>query len=140
MGQSVDLTNPPSSAFKADQGDAAQVTGLVADVAASFSYVANAGWGEFASAETTSEDLFGKTFAINVKGEVFGVQKALPLLVEGASSTSTPLCRVNRPAGFQRLCRQQGGGPVDGPYLIGLSEEAAHPGQYGQLRLFDALP
>ncbi|MFF7188952.1 glucose 1-dehydrogenase [Streptomyces sp. NPDC008222] len=46
---------------------------------------ANAGLGEFASLEDAAEKHFDKIFNINVKGAFFTVQKALPLLNEGAS-------------------------------------------------------
>jgi NAD(P)-dependent dehydrogenase (short-subunit alcohol dehydrogenase family) len=46
---------------------------------------ANAGLGEFASIGTYTEEHFDKTFGANVKGLVFTVQKALPLLSEGAT-------------------------------------------------------
>jgi NAD(P)-dependent dehydrogenase (short-subunit alcohol dehydrogenase family) len=46
---------------------------------------ANAGVGEFATLEQTTEAQFDQTFAINVKGALFTVQKALPLLNPGAS-------------------------------------------------------
>lgn len=46
---------------------------------------ANAGWGEFLSLEAITEEHFDKTFAINVKGTVFTVQKALPLLKDGGA-------------------------------------------------------
>jgi NAD(P)-dependent dehydrogenase (short-subunit alcohol dehydrogenase family) len=56
--------------------------------------VANAGGGAFQPLGAITEEEFDKTFAINVKGTLFTVQKALPLLVDGASiiltsSTST---------------------------------------------------
>jgi len=47
--------------------------------------VANAGGGEFAPLGAISEEHFDRTFAINVKGTLFTVQKALPLLRDGAS-------------------------------------------------------
>ncbi|MEV6028469.1 glucose 1-dehydrogenase [Streptomyces sp. NPDC052036] len=47
--------------------------------------IANAGLGEFASLEDAAEKHFDKIFNINVKGAFFTVQKALPLLNEGAS-------------------------------------------------------
>lgn len=47
--------------------------------------VANAGGGEFAALGDITEEHFDKTFAINVKGTLFTVQKALPLLKDGAS-------------------------------------------------------
>ncbi|MDM8355802.1 SDR family NAD(P)-dependent oxidoreductase [Pandoraea communis] len=47
--------------------------------------VANAGGGEFAALGNITEEHFDKTFAVNVKGTLFTVQKALPLLKDGAS-------------------------------------------------------
>jgi len=46
---------------------------------------ANAGGGEFAPLGAITEEHFDKTFAVNVKGLLFTVQKALPLLRDGAS-------------------------------------------------------
>jgi NAD(P)-dependent dehydrogenase (short-subunit alcohol dehydrogenase family) len=46
---------------------------------------ANAGGGSFATLEQVTEEHFDQTFDINVKGMLFTVQKALPLLNDGAS-------------------------------------------------------
>ena len=46
---------------------------------------ANAGGGAFASLSAVTEAHFERTFATNVKGTLFTVQKALPLLRPGAS-------------------------------------------------------
>ncbi|CAN5663349.1 SDR family oxidoreductase [soil metagenome] len=46
---------------------------------------ANAGGGSFASLAEVTGEQFDKEFAINVKGALFTVQKALPYLKEGAS-------------------------------------------------------
>src|SRR5262249_1094466 len=46
---------------------------------------ANAGVGEFASADKITEEHFDKLFGINVRGLVFTVVKALPLLRDGGS-------------------------------------------------------
>ena len=46
---------------------------------------ANAGGGEFGTLGTYTEEHFDKTFNTNVKGLVFTVQKALPLLPDGAT-------------------------------------------------------
>jgi NAD(P)-dependent dehydrogenase (short-subunit alcohol dehydrogenase family) len=46
---------------------------------------ANAGVGEFAALGEITEDHFDKIFAINVRGTLFTVQKALPLLKDGGS-------------------------------------------------------
>lgn len=56
--------------------------------------VANAGGGSFQPLGAITEEEYDKTFDINVKGTVFTVQKALPLLRDGGSviltsSTST---------------------------------------------------
>ena len=46
---------------------------------------ANAGIAKYAALGTITEDLFQSIFDINVKGVLFSVQKALPLLPDGAS-------------------------------------------------------
>src|SRR4051812_26824248 len=46
---------------------------------------ANAGIGEFAPLDQITENHFDKQFNVNVKGLLFTVQKALPLLQPGAS-------------------------------------------------------
>jgi NAD(P)-dependent dehydrogenase (short-subunit alcohol dehydrogenase family) len=46
---------------------------------------ANAGTAEFAPLEAITEEHFDKTFNTNVKGLLFTVQKALPLIPDGAS-------------------------------------------------------
>jgi NAD(P)-dependent dehydrogenase (short-subunit alcohol dehydrogenase family) len=64
---------------------------------------ANAGGGEFAPLGQITEALFDKTFAVNVKGTLFTVQKALPSMHAGGSiiltgsttgSTGTPAFSV----------------------------------------------
>ncbi|WP_439677283.1 SDR family NAD(P)-dependent oxidoreductase [Embleya sp. MST-111070] len=46
---------------------------------------ANAAAASFATLEQTTEEHFDETFGVNVRGTVFTVQKALPLLNDGAS-------------------------------------------------------
>ena len=46
---------------------------------------ANAGVAEFASLEKITEEHFDRLFNINVKGTLFTVQKALPLMNDGGS-------------------------------------------------------
>jgi NAD(P)-dependent dehydrogenase (short-subunit alcohol dehydrogenase family) len=46
---------------------------------------ANPAWGEFLRLGEITEEHFDKTFDINVKGLLFTVQKALPLMPEGGS-------------------------------------------------------
>ena len=50
---------------------------------------ANAGVAEFAPLDKITEDHFDKLFDINVKGALFTVQKALPLLKDGGSIVLT---------------------------------------------------
>ena len=47
--------------------------------------LANAGGGEFMPLSAITEEHYDRIFATNVKGTLFTVQKALPLLVDGAS-------------------------------------------------------
>jgi NAD(P)-dependent dehydrogenase (short-subunit alcohol dehydrogenase family) len=46
---------------------------------------ANAGTASFATLEQVTEEHFEETFGVNVRGTLFTVQKALPLLNDGAS-------------------------------------------------------
>ena len=46
---------------------------------------ANAGFGEFARLDSVTEEHVDRLFSINVKGALFTVQKALPLLNDGGS-------------------------------------------------------
>src|SRR5258705_3422289 len=47
--------------------------------------VANAGIGEFAPLASLTEEHFDKLFDLNVKGTLFTVQKALPLMNDGGA-------------------------------------------------------
>lgn len=49
----------------------------------------NAGWGEVAPLNAVTEDHFDKTVDLNVKGQFFTVQKALPLFKDGGSIVLT---------------------------------------------------
>jgi len=46
---------------------------------------ASAGYGEFAPIGEVTEEHFDRTFDLNVRGTLFTVQKALPLMVDGGS-------------------------------------------------------
>src|SRR5712675_3694151 len=74
------------------QGDAAQMADLdrlyetIAKVKGRIDIVfANAGFGEFVPFGAVTEEHFDKLFNINVRGTLFTVQKALPLLNDGGS-------------------------------------------------------
>ena len=60
--------------------------------------LANAGGGEFAPLGGITEEHYDRTFDINVKGTLFTVQKALPLLRDGASVILTGSSAANRGA------------------------------------------
>ena len=57
---------------------------------------ANAGGGEFARLEDLTPEQFDSTFSINVRGTVFTVKKALPLLNPGASVIVTGSTAASR--------------------------------------------
>lgn len=50
---------------------------------------ANAGFGEFAPVDATTEEQYDRMFDVNVKGSFFTVQRALPHLNDGASVVLT---------------------------------------------------
>lgn len=57
---------------------------------------ANAGGGELVPLEYITEEHYDRTFATNVKGTLFTVQKALPLLQDGASIILTGSANGNK--------------------------------------------
>ncbi|MFE0456230.1 glucose 1-dehydrogenase [Streptomyces sp. NPDC058914] len=77
------------TAVQADSADLTDLDRLYATVADAGHRIdvlfANAGGGEFATLEQVTEEHFDATFDTNVKGVLFTVQKALPLLTDGAS-------------------------------------------------------
>ena len=58
--------------------------------------LANAGLGELAPLAYVTEEHYDRTFATNVKGTLFTVQKALPLLRDGASVILTGSANGNK--------------------------------------------
>ncbi|WP_461002737.1 SDR family NAD(P)-dependent oxidoreductase [Streptomonospora sediminis] len=80
----------------ADLGDLDRLFAQIADRSAGLDIVvANHGVGEYSPLGTITEEEYDRTTSINLKGTVFTVQKALPLLTDGASvlllSSSTAL-------------------------------------------------
>ncbi len=79
-----------ATAVRGDVADLADIDRLYAAVAERGRPIdvlfANAGGGQFAAAlEQVTEEHFDATFNINVRGMLFTVQKAIPLLNDGAS-------------------------------------------------------
>ncbi len=78
-----------ATAIRADVANLADLDRLFAQVRAQFGRIdvlfANAGIAPFAPLEAVTESDFDALFNINVRGLFFTVQKALPLLSEGAS-------------------------------------------------------
>ena len=94
---------------------------------------ANAGGGEFAELGAITEEHFDKTFATNVKGVLFNVQKALPLLRDGGSVILTSSTTGHhRHARVQCVQRYQGGRAQFRPQLGVRPEGPPHPRQRDQ--------
>lgn len=76
-------------AVRTDVSRLAELDALYADMRTREGHIdvvfANAGGGSFAALGEITEQSFDETFATNVKGTLFTVQKALPLLRDGAS-------------------------------------------------------
>jgi NAD(P)-dependent dehydrogenase (short-subunit alcohol dehydrogenase family) len=80
-----------------DPQDLDRVFGAVASAGTGLDVVfANAGGGELATIDELTPEGFDHTFGINVKGTVFTVQKALPLLNPGASIVVTGSTSAHR--------------------------------------------
>jgi NAD(P)-dependent dehydrogenase (short-subunit alcohol dehydrogenase family) len=89
---------------RADVGDPAALDALYAEVGQNNGHVdvlfANAGVGAFMTLDQVTEQHLDDTFDTNVKGTLFTVQKALPLLSDGASVilTGSTAATVGNPA------------------------------------------
>ncbi len=74
----------------------------------------NAGYAKLEPFAAVTEASFDRTFAVNVRGAFFAVQRLAPLIAEGGPSSSRPRGRSGRHAGDARLRRGQGGGAIAG--------------------------
>lgn len=92
---------PQATAVRCDVGNLADLDALYAVVREQAGridvLVANAGGAVVAPLEQITEEQFDTTFASNVKGVLFSVQKALPLLSAGASVIVTGSTTSVRP-------------------------------------------
>jgi NAD(P)-dependent dehydrogenase (short-subunit alcohol dehydrogenase family) len=89
LDAAVKELGPKASGVQADAGKLADLDKLFAQIKQQHGRLdvlfVNAGGGEFATIDQVTEEHFDKTFATNVKGVVFTVQKALPLMSKGAT-------------------------------------------------------
>jgi len=89
LDAAVKLIGPKAVAVRADAGDLADLARLFDTVKAAKGRVdvlyANAGVYEATPFGTISEDAYSTMFDINVKGVLFTVQQALPLIPDGGS-------------------------------------------------------
>ena len=89
LDEAIALIGPKATGVRADSANLADLDRLYARVKDEAGRIdvlfANAGGGAFAPIGAITEEQFDDTFDRNVKGVLFTVQKALPLLVDGAS-------------------------------------------------------
>ena len=89
LDEALGELGPDALAVRADVGRLAEIDKLFAEVKAKFGRVdvlfVNAGIGKFAPFADVTEKLYDDTLDINLKGAFFTIQKALPLLADGAS-------------------------------------------------------
>lgn len=89
VNEAVKVIGPNALGVVSDVSKLEDLDRLYATIKDKFGHLdivfANAGIGEFASLEASDEGHFDRIFDINVKGLFFTVQKALPLLKDGAS-------------------------------------------------------
>ena len=89
LDEAVAAIGPNVTGIRADSANLADLDRLYAQVRDEAGRIdvlfANAGGGSFSPLGTITEEQFDDTFGRNVKGVLFTVQKALPLLVDGAS-------------------------------------------------------
>lgn len=80
---------PDVLAIRSDAGSVSDTTAMIAEIGRAFGGIdvlfLNAGIAQFAPLDQVTEASFDEHFAINVKGVLFTVQKADPLLQSGAS-------------------------------------------------------
>lgn len=89
LDAAVDAIGAAATGIRADASKLAELDAVYAQIAKQVGRLdilfANAGGGDMQPLGAISEEHFDRIFGTNVRGVVFTVQKALPLLVDGAS-------------------------------------------------------
>ncbi|WP_312212899.1 SDR family oxidoreductase [Pseudescherichia sp.] len=89
LDAAVDAIGAAATGIRADASKLAELDAVYAQIAKQAGRLdilfANAGGGDMQPLGAISEEHFDRIFGTNVRGMVFTVQKALPLLVDGAS-------------------------------------------------------
>jgi len=89
LAAAVEAIGPSAAGVKGDVANLADLDRLYAEIKSRRGRLdilfANAGMARYAPMGTIGEDLYDAIFAVNVKGVVFTVQKALPLMPDGAA-------------------------------------------------------
>ena len=102
---------------------------------------ANAGVAKYAPFGTITEELYDSIFDVNVKGLLFTVQKALPLMPDGASIIlNASSRRQQRAAREQCLYRDESRRAVVRAHLDHRLEEPPHPRERGEPGLRSTRP
>jgi NAD(P)-dependent dehydrogenase (short-subunit alcohol dehydrogenase family) len=93
LEKAAKLIGPESAAIQADVSNLADLDKVYQEIKQRKGrldvLVANAGGGTFAPLGAISEEHFDQTFGTNMKGTLFTVQKALPMLSDGAAIIMT---------------------------------------------------
>ena len=80
---------PNTLAIRSDAGKLADIDNAIAAIHKRFDKIdalfVNAGIAKFVSLDEISEELFNEIFSVNVKGVLFTIQKALPLMKPGSA-------------------------------------------------------
>jgi NAD(P)-dependent dehydrogenase (short-subunit alcohol dehydrogenase family) len=89
LDEAAKALGPDALVVRADIARLADIDKLFAAVKAKFGRIdvlfVNAGIGKFAPFEAVSEEFYDAILDVNLKGSYFTIQKALPLLADGAS-------------------------------------------------------
>jgi len=105
LDEAVALIGSAATGIRADASLLTDLDAVYAEIARSAGHLdilfANAGGGDMLPLGAITEEHFDRIFATNVRGVLFTVQKALPLLVDGASVILTSsTTSVQGTAGF----------------------------------------